>query len=460
MTSDRSNYVSQTIAVVGLGKVGLPLAVQYASKGASVIGCDINEAVVAAVNVGQSTIREEANLAERLADVHRQGLLTATTDTAAAVRAANVIVVIVPLMVTEAHEIDFRAMDSATRAIGSGLQTGALVIYETTLPVGTTRERFGPILEELSGLKMGNGFSLAFSPERIRTGRIFAGLADFPKIVGGIDPASAKKAVAFYESVLEAPVMLVSSSEAAEFTKLVETTFRDVNIALANEFALFAATRGIDVREAISAANSQPQSHVHEPGVGVGGHCIPVYPYFLINNADPAEMQLATLARSINDGMAVHATDLLEERLGTLAGRQIVILGLAYRADVKEAAYSSTLRLMNELERRGAIVSVNDPLFTDAEIEARGGRPIRLEEVDHADAIVVQAFHQQYRGLPASFFQNATVVLDGRGDLDPVALGLDPTAYICIGTPNIANRLEFEPLSPGLGITLPVGVAV
>lgn len=426
--------MSQTVAVVGLGKVGLPLAVQFASKGATVIGCDINPAVVEMVNQGITPIKEEAFLAERLAEVHREGRMTATTDTSAGVAEADVVVVIVPLMVTtDTHEIDFGAMDSATRAVGRGLKPGTLVIYETTLPVGTTRDRFGPILEQESGLTKGRDFSLAFSPERIRTGRIFADLANYPKVVGGIDPTSTEKAEAFYASVLDAPVMTVSSAEAAEFTKLIETTFRDINIALANEFAVFAASRGIDVRESIAAANSQPQSMVHEPGVGVGGHCIPVYPYFLINNADPSEMRLATTARSINDEMATHATNLLAAALGDLAGRKVVILGLSYRADVKEAAYSSALRLMQALEERGANVTVNDPLFSDEEIAARGAKPIALDQIGEVDAIIIQALHKQYRDLPDSFFQQARVVLDGRGDFDPSGLG--DTAYIRVGSP-------------------------
>jgi nucleotide sugar dehydrogenase len=444
----RRTELAHTVAVVGLGKVGLPLAVQYASKGARVIGCDINESVVTAVNEGQTPIKEEAFLAERLSDVHRRGLLTATTDTSAAVRDADVAVVIVPLMVDTDHEIDFRAIDSATREIGRGLHIGSLVVYETTLPVGTTRNRFGPILEEMSGLKMGRDFSVAFSPERIRTGRIFADLATYPKVVGGIDETSTTQGAAFYQAVLDAEVMTVSSTEAAELSKLMETTYRDVNIALANEFAKFAATRGINAREAIAAANSQPQSHVHEPGVGVGGHCIPVYPYFLINNADPSEMRLATAARSINDGMADHTTELLSERLGDLRGRHVVILGLAYRADVKEAAYSSAIRLMNSLEAEGAIVDIHDPLFSASEIATQGGRAIGLGDVGPVDAIIVQAFHSDYRDLPASFYQQARLVLDGRGDLNPVTLGIDPASYVCIGTPAVVR----EPISHAVEI--------
>lgn len=426
-----------TVAVVGLGKVGLPLAVQYASHGTRVVGCDLSEAVVSAVNAGRSPIHGEAHLEERLQEAHERGRITATTHTAEAVRSADVVVVIVPLMVTPDHEIDFRAIDSATQDVGRGLQPGSLVIYETTLPVGTTRDRFGPMLERASGLRMGVDFSLAFSPERIRTGRIFRDLSTYPKIVGGIDQRSADAAASFYATVLDAPVTVLSSAEAAEYTKLIETTYRDVNIALANEFAVFAAQRGIDVHEAIAAANSQPQSHIHEPGVGVGGHCIPVYPYFLLNQAAPGELRLAGAARSINDSMASYATSLIETTLGSLAGRCVVILGLAYRANVKEAAYSSSLRLVHELERRGARVLVHDPLFSAAEIAARGATPLEDLPLDGIDAIVVQAFHDQYRAIPAAFFQNASVVIDGRGDLDPNALALSGrTVYIRIGRPS------------------------
>ncbi|HWV24174.1 MAG TPA: nucleotide sugar dehydrogenase [Thermomicrobiales bacterium] len=436
--------MKQTVAVVGLGKVGLPLAVQYASHGSLVLGCDISEAVVEAVNRSVSPVGGEAFLAERLADVHSRGLIRASIDTAAAVREADVVVVIVPMMVSPDHQVDYRAIDSATRAIGAGLRPGTLVVYETTLPVGTTRNRFGAILAEMSHLQPGTDFSLAFSPERIRTGRIFHDLETYPKVVGGIDDESTKRAAGFYRSVLDAPVMEVANAETAEMTKLMETAYRDVNIALANEFAVFAAERGIDVREAIAAANSQPQSSIHEPGVGVGGHCIPVYPYFLMQDAHAEELRLSRSAREINDGMADYAVSLLSRHLGDLRDRDVVILGLAYRADVKEAAFSSALGLMDSLQRVGANVLVQDPLFSDAEIERFGARPVSLDEIGRVDAMILQAYHTEYRMLPDSFFRQARVVLDGRGDfaIDQSALG--ETIVLSIGMPapsSMVNRV-------------------
>jgi nucleotide sugar dehydrogenase len=427
--------MSYTVAVVGLGKVGLPLAVQYASKGAKVIGCDINPTVVEMVNRGVTPIGDEAHLQDKLREAHEAGLIAATTETSDAVSQADVVVIIVPLMVDRRREIDFAIIDSATAAVGKGLTSGTVVIYETTLPVGTTRTRHAVNLEIASGLKAGEDFFVAFSPERIRTGRIFSDLATYPKVVGGLTEADTEKAARFYESVLDAEIMRVSSAESAELTKLMETAFRDVNIALANEFAAFAAARGIDVHEGIAAANSQPQSMIHEPGIGVGGHCIPVYPYFMINNATGGELQLSRAARTINDHMPRYALDLVKEQLDRMDDRRAVILGLSYRANVKEAAFSMTHIIAEELERDGVKVDVCDPMFTDDEIRARGLTPVGLDAIENYPIVVVQAFHEAFRELPEGAFQNAKLILDGRGDLDPATVGGASVRFLRIGQP-------------------------
>src|SRR5438094_725298 len=286
------------VAVVGLGKIGLPLAAQYAGKGMRVIGCDVDQAVVDAVNQGQAHIREEPGLEEAVASAVRAGRLSASADTRSAVGEADVVVVIVPLIVAAADAIDYSNVDAATRAVGRSLRRGALVVYETTLPVGTTRHRLAPMLEEESGLAAGTGFHLAFSPERVYAGRIFEGLRRYPKSVGGVDEASTAAAVDFYRSALDAEVWAVANTETAEFAKLAETTYRDVNIALANQLALYAASREVDVAEAFKAANSQPFSHLHRPSLGVGGHCIPVYPRFLLGDATNGELSLVREGRA------------------------------------------------------------------------------------------------------------------------------------------------------------------
>jgi nucleotide sugar dehydrogenase len=426
------------VAVVGLGKIGLPLAIQYVQRGRRVIGCDANPRVVEAINAGRSHVREEPGLGTAVAEAVAQGTLSATLDTPAAVREADVVVVIVPVMVTDEHEVDFRAIDGASVAVGAGLAPGTLVIYETTLPVGTTAGRLRTLLERTSRLQAGRDFYLAYSSERVSSGRIFRDLATYPKVVGGIDAGSAKAAAMFYGSVLDAQVKRMASASDAEFVKLIETTYRDVNIALANEFARYADRRGLDVTAAIAAANTQPYSHIHDPGVGVGGHCIPVYPYFLMHDADDAdgELSLPQRARAINDEMAAYAVQRIEGATGSIAGSAVLILGVAYRGDVREHAFSSARLLQSALQARGARTWAVDPLFEDRELAAMGYAPFSSEWAGEVQAIILQADHQAFRRFDFSRYPNCRAVLDGRWAMSPEeirqieALGID---YLGIG---------------------------
>ncbi len=298
------------IAVVGMGKIGLPLAVQYAKKGHRVTGVDINSVLVGDVNAGSEPFPGESHLGEYLPDVVNHGLLRATTAYSEAIPTAEAVVVVVPLFVDdESWEPDFGPMESATADIARYLTAETLVVYETTLPVGTTRSRWKPALENGSGLVEGRDFYLAFSPERVLTGRVFADLRKYPKLIGALSLEGAARARAFYEAVLEFDprpdltrgngVWDLGSAEAAEMAKLAETTYRDVNIALANQFALFAETHGIDVHAVIEASNSQPYSHIHQPGIAVGGHCIPVYPrLYLFNDPDATVVRAAREANA------------------------------------------------------------------------------------------------------------------------------------------------------------------
>lgn len=401
------------IAVVGLGHIGLPLAVQYAGKGHRVRGCDINPHVVDMVNAG-SAYHDEPGLEDRVANAVAAGLLTAETTTSHAVRQSDVVVVIVPLMVDTRKAVAYNAIDAATRDVAAGLQEGTLVIYETTLPVGDTRNRFGPMLEAGSGLMMNETFSLAFSPERVYVGRVFEDLRKYPKIVGGIDATSTHKAGEFYRAVLDAVVTEVDNAETAEFTKLAETTYRDVNIALANEFAAFAEEHGIDVLQSIDAANSQPFSHIHRPGAGVGGHCIPVYPYFYANKTEHA--QIARLSRRVNDNMAMHLVHRLEHSMSGLREKRVGIFGWAYRENVKEDAFTVARRLFLELENKGAIVFVDDPLYTDEELTAKGLVPYEVDSP--LDAVIIQAMHRQYADYDWSGIPELHMLLDGRNAID------------------------------------------
>lgn len=424
------------VAVVGLGKIGLPLAAQFASCGLQVIGCDISQEVVDAVNAGKSHIKEEPHLEEKVAEAVAHKLLSATTDTTEAVRSCNVVVIIVPLLVDEAHSIDYRHLEAATQSVGAGLRRGTLVIYETTLPVGTTRTRFGPALEQASGLKLGRDFNLAFSPERVYSGRIFRDLQQYAKIVGGVTPECTKRALDFYDVALQgAPTIAMHNADTAELVKLIETSYRDVNIALANMFARFAAERDLPVDEAIFAANTQPYSHVHRPGIAVGGHCIPVYPYFVINESPDTRMGMLIEARQENDHMATWALDKLSAALGGLAGKRVLVLGLAYRENVKETAFSGGVRLIGLLKEAGAVPLVHDPLYTDEEIARYGGEPVSLEPMPVCDAAILQAYHDVYRSLQWSSLSKGgcRVILDGRNSLDRRDVQSLGMTYIGIG---------------------------
>jgi nucleotide sugar dehydrogenase len=409
------------ITVVGMGKIGLPIAVQFAGKGHRVRGADVNPTTVDLINAGIEPFPGEADLASRLAAAVESGLLEATLDTAAAVRESDAVVVVVPLFVDREGTPDFGWMDDATAAVGRGLRAGTLVSYETTLPVGTTRDRFAPALAAASGLRAGVDFPVVFSPERVLTGRVFADLRKYPKLVGGIDDASTARGIAFYEAVLEFDersdlprpngVWDLGSSEASEMAKLAETTYRDVNIGLANQFARFADLRGIDIYRVIEACNSQPYSHVHTPGIAVGGHCIPIYPQMYLWN-DPAAT-IVRAARAANRSMPSYAIDLLESRHGALEGQRVAVLGAAYRGGVKETAFSGVFDVVEELRARGALPFVNDPLYTKAEIEALGFAD--YEFGTEVDAVVVQANHPEYSRIAATDVPGARTVVDGRG---------------------------------------------
>ena len=415
------------IAVVALGKIGLPLAVQFATKGHQVTGCDVNQATVDMVNRAEEPFPGENELARKLAEVVSSGALVATTDTTNAVAQADAVVIVVPLFVDEAGIPDFGWMDAATMAVAKGLKPGTLISYETTLPVGTTRKRFTPVLEELSGMVAGKDFFVVFSPERVFTGRVFADLRQYPKLVGGVDSTSAAKGVAFYEAVLnfdERPdltrangVWDLGSAEASEMAKLAETTYRDVNIGLANQFARFAETVGIDVQQVIAASNSQPFSHIHQPGIAVGGHCIPIYPRFYLWN-DPAATVVAA-AREANEQMPKHAVDILSAEMGSLSGKRIAVLGASYRGGVKETAFSGVFPVVAALKARGASAFVHDPMYSAEELHGLGFAPYGLgTEVDGA---IVQADHVEYRTLNSADLPGAQVIVDGRRILDELA---------------------------------------
>jgi nucleotide sugar dehydrogenase len=372
-----------------------------------------------------------------VAEARAAGRLRATTDAAAAAKDADVAVLIVPVMLDDGNQPSYRYMDPAVESIGAGIHEGLTVIFETTLPVGDTRGRFTPHMEAASGLTGERDFFVAFSPERLFSGAVFANLATYPKLVGGIGPESGRRAAAFYDSVLDAEIVSMSCAEAAEFSKLADTTYRDVNIALANDFARYADRVGVDIQEVIEAANSQPYSHIHQPGIGVGGHCIPVYPHLILSRAP--DLEVIAVSRRTNDEQVGIAIKALETVLGGLDDVPVLVLGMTYRENVKELAYSRALPLIERLSFHGASVYAYDPLLDDAEIEHCCAIAYHWGEPGQFRAIVTQTADALWTTLDFALFPKLEAILDGRNSLRAIDL---PTGvgYLGIGVQTATRR--------------------
>jgi nucleotide sugar dehydrogenase len=412
------------VCVIGLGKIGLPLAVQIAKSGFQVDGVDIDVATVTKINLGIEPFPEEMYLEQFLKEVVSEGKLRASSESNEAISTSQVILVAVPLVVDESGLPEFTSLDQVTQQIACSISKGTLVVYETTLPIGTTRMRFSKKIEELSKLRVGTDFNLVFSPERVLTGRIFSDLRRYPKLVGGVTQACTKRGVDFYSAIidfvpredLEEPngVWAMSSCEEAEFVKLAETTYRDVNIGLANQFAKHADNLGIDIYKIIKSANSQPYSHIHQPGISVGGHCIPIYPKFYLLN-DP-NATIVSAARNTNDGMPDYYVRKLEEELGSLIGLSILVLGVSYRSNVKETAFSGAYDLKRLLQERGASAFFCDPLYTGEELSILGFDSDYRN--DRVSAVILHTSHREFLSWDFKEFPNLKSIIDGRNFLD------------------------------------------
>jgi nucleotide sugar dehydrogenase len=412
MTNDRQ---LEKIVVVGGGKMGLPLACMFAHRGGLVVVCDTNPAIVDSINRGIDP-HDEPDQGRYVHAGVASGRLRASTDTTAAVAQADAVVVLVSAMLTAERDIDWGNLVNASNAVAKGLRSGTLVSYETTLPIGGCRRTLVPVLER-SGLKAGQDFHVVFSPERVKSRHVFERLSETPKVVGGIDAGSASVGEAFYGKYLGAPVINVGTLEAAEYVKLAGMIYRDANIALANELANFAEVAGLDIGPILDAANTDGETFLLRPGIGVGGHCTPVYPYFLINGAARLglRLELAALGRRINEAQPDRQIERLARALGGLAGRKVHILGLAFRPQVPEDAYSPAAPLRESLARAGATVTIEDPLYDDEEIRRKGFIPGKIVD-GNVDAIVLNTAHPEFKNPDFSKWRQlgVKVVLDGR----------------------------------------------
>ncbi|MBM4310888.1 MAG: nucleotide sugar dehydrogenase [Deltaproteobacteria bacterium] len=424
------------IVVVGAGKMGLPLACQMADNGGFVTACDSNPETVARINRSELPF-EEPGLFEIMARNVAAGRLRATTDTTAAVARAGAVIIIVPAYLGQDNDIDYSILRAASQAVAAGLQPGTLVSYETTLPVGGCRNVLIPVLES-SGLKPGRDFHVCFSPERVKSLHVFEHLRKIPKIVGGFDRQSADRAEAFYKEFLGAPVVNVRTLEAAEFIKLAGMVYRDVAIALSNELAAYAEAVGIDMYRTIAAANTDGEAALLLPGIGVGGHCTPVYPYFLTSHAARLNVpqHLAALARATNEAQPGRAVGRVDAALQGLHGKTVHILGVAFRPDVKELAYSPAFPLLRELRHQGAVVTAQDPLYSDDELIKLGFSPAHAGS-DTMHAVILNTAHSAFSqpDFCAWHASGVRVVMDGRNFWDAAAVEKAGITYLCVGKP-------------------------
>jgi UDP-N-acetyl-D-glucosamine dehydrogenase len=405
------------VSVIGLGYVGLPLALAFAKSGLKVLGVDVQQRRVDWVNKGRSYIVDVHS--QELKEVVKQGLLGATTDQSR-LKEVDAICICVPTPLTKTKDPELSYVISESEVVSKYLQKGQLVVLESTTYPGTTREVMLPILER-SGLKAGRDFHLAFSPERVDPGSKGYNIRNTPKVVGGIDAKSTKLAALLYSRIVD-KVVPVSCPEVAEMTKVFENVFRGVNIALVNELSGLCEQMGLSVWEVIDAASTKPYGYMpFRPGPGVGGHCIPLDPYYLANKAREFDFhtRFIELAAEINEHMPYHVVFLILEALGargkTLNGAKVLVLGVAYKKDVEDARESPALKIIQLLQQKGAEVSYNDPHVPRIHLAAGDLKSVELsrQRLTSMDCVVIAADHTCYD--IAEVVAHAKLVVDTRG---------------------------------------------
>ncbi len=402
------------VAIIGLGYVGLPLACLCVEKGMEVFGADIDKAKISLIEKGISPI-EDSYLEEAVKK--SKGKLKVIDKPEIAVKNSEVVIVCVPTPVDEKHLPDLKPLIGSCESVAKGLQPNTLVVIESTIFPGTVEEIVMPILK-----KANVDFYLAHCPERVDPGNKKFTIKNIPRVVGGIDKESTKKTAEFYRKIIDANILELSSVKAAEATKIMENTFRDINIAFVNEMAKSFDKAGIDIAEVIKGASTKPFSFMaHYPGVGVGGHCIAIDPYYLIAKAKQIGFnhEFLILARKINESMPSYTVSLLESELKkmnkSLSGAKVGVLGLAYKANVDDIRESPAFEVIHILKEENAEVFVFDPHVS------KGSNVRDIEELlKKSDYIILATAHNEFKDMDLSRLKNNDIklIIDGRNCLD------------------------------------------
>jgi len=434
---------SATVAVIGLGYVGLPTAVYLAERGFRVVGVNRTRQKVDLINQGACYLAD-LNLDERVKRVVELHKLTATVDITDATKQSDVIIITVPTPITSDKRPDLSHVISAGQGIAKGLESDKLVVLESTVYPGVVDDILKPVLEE-SGLRAGHDFGLAYCPERYNPGDSEHQIANVVRIVGGIAPKWTEIAARLYEYLVP-DVVRVKDIKTAEAAKVIENTQRDLNIALMNELALIFERMEIDIMDVIRAAATKWNFNVYYPGAGVGGHCLPVDPYYLVQRAEELgyHPKIITAGRAINDFMPMHVLhlliDALNEREQSVKGSKIVVLGIAYKGGIGDYRESPSKVLIDELKKRGARVYVVDP-YVDEQILSKCGTAEKTayEALDGADALVLMTAHRDFEGLDLPRIielMDTAIIVDGRRIFDPEATTQLGFIYKGIGAKN------------------------
>ena len=389
------------LCIIGLGYIGLPTASMFAANGLNVLGVDINPTIIETLQNGGLHIHEPG-----LREVAQQAIQSGRLRVAVQPEPADAFIIAVPTPFEEKEfgvfngekykKADMRAVTAAAESIVPHLQQGNLVVLESTSPPRTTTDLVAPILEK-SGLKAGIDFHLVYSPERVLPGQILRELVENARVIGGITPESAQAGRDLYTAFVKGEIILTDATT-AEMVKLMENTYRDVNIAIANEFAHLAERLGVDVWEAISLANRHPRVKILSPGPGVGGHCISVDPWFLVEAA-PDITPLIQRARHVNDSQPRYVSEFVERALGGLRGRHITALGLAYKPDVDDLRESPAVEVVHLLQEAGANVLCFEPFKPHANLPGLTLAPTLETALSGTEALLLLVGHTQFREM-------------------------------------------------------------
>ncbi|MDH8678602.1 nucleotide sugar dehydrogenase [Fusibacter bizertensis] len=414
------------VAVIGLGYVGLPLAVEKAKAGYKTIGFDVQQEKIDMVNRGKNYIGDVVD--SELESIIKDGKLSATSDFSV-VSAADFIAICVPTPLDDYKQPDISYVKNSTIEIAKYLQPGTIVVLESTTYPGTTEELLLPILEKGSGLKCGEDFFLAFSPERVDPGNLLYKTKNTPKVVGGVGKDATEIAAAMYRNVLEGDIFEASSPRVAEMEKILENTYRNINIGLANEMAIICNKMGIDVWEVIEAAKTKPYGfQAFYPGPGLGGHCIPLDPYYLSWKAREYDYhtQLIETSGIINDGMPAYVVErcslILNRFKKPLNGSKVLILGVAYKQDIDDFRESPALKVIEHFEESGSMIDYYDPYIENYRYkgkERKGLRVLNESAIKGYDLVVVTTAHTK---VDYEMVQNnATFIFDTKNAMKNVS---------------------------------------